>query len=280
MIIKTAIKCSIVCFTLLLSGCDSLINDSLSNICEDSPELCNDLPTLGDCRYKRTTLIRARYYDKIETSEINKRQLLAELDGYHGCLEATLHLEYTRNKHRKEQRLKNYLRTETLMQEALHDVKGTQDPMLAFYLWTRHQDTQAREVFLAAANKEDVTDPRLLFKLAIVKAKYEPQYALALFYRALVLTDSLDQIPASNLVFIMNIFYQHKKFENAYIWALIAKRMDSEDDFPINLEMILKRGINTAEKSIHNEVQLQIQADKYYLQLQAGNFNQQAPALR
>lgn len=278
--INTVIKLSIVLTTLLLAGCDSIKPDSIKNICQNSPELCEDLVAITDCRFKRTTLIRARYYDKTQASDINKRQLLAQLDGYHSCLEATLHLQYTRNKYRKEQRLKNYLRTEALMLEALSDVKGTQDPMLAFYLWTRHKDAQAREVFLAAANKNDVKDPRLLFKLAIVKAKYDPQHALNLFYRGLVISDSLEQMPTSNVVFIMNIFYQHKQFDNAYIWALIAKRMDINDEFPINLEMIINKGISTLATPLNNQEQLQIQAENYYQLLLTGTFKEHAPLLK
>lgn len=280
MIIKTAIKLSIVYITIVLSGCDSFKSDSLSHICADFPELCDDLHIIGDCRYKRTTVIRARYYDKTQPTEQHKRHLLSELDEYHSCLELTLFLEFTRNKQRKEKRLDNYLRAATLLKEEVKNSKGTQDPMLAYYLWTHHHDKQAGKVFLAAADKEGVTDTRLLFKLAAVNTRINPQKTLDLFYRALTMSKSLDQIPPSSFVYMMTTFYQHKQFENAYIWAVIAKIEDEKEEYPINFDLILKRGVMSADKSIHNETQLQAQAERYYAQLKVGSFKADAPRLK
>lgn len=279
MIIKTAIKLSVMFIIILLSGCDSFKNDSLSNICKNSPELCEDLHQIDDCRFKRSTVIRARHYDKIEPTEHHKRQLLNQLDEYHSCLEVRLFLEYKRNKNRKVLRLQNYLRTQELIKQQLSESRGTQDPMLAYYLWTHHQDMQARNVFLRAATKSDVTDPRLLFKLATVNAKDTPQKALNLFYKAMVMTDSLEQIPTSSFIFIMNIFYQKKQFENAYVWALIAKKEDKKEEFPINLELILSKGIRSGGKLIKNDEALQDKSDNYYEQLQDGDFTAKSPLL-
>ncbi|PKF60603.1 hypothetical protein CW745_13815 [Psychromonas sp. psych-6C06] len=280
MIIKTAIQLSIVSVTMLLTACDSFRNDDINSICKDSPELCADIHKIGDCRFKRTTVIRARYYDKIEPSEDNQRKLLNELDEYESCLELTLFMQFTRNKVRKQKRVENYLTAQKLMQEQLLESKGTQDPMLAYYLWTRHQDLKAREVFLSAATKEDVTDTRLLFKLATVNAQSDPQQALTIFYRALKSSQSLEEIPHSSYAIIMTIFYQHKQFEEAYVWALLAEEEDEEDEFPINLELILKKGIVSGDKVIRNEVQLEDKAEYYYKLLKSGKFNEQAPILK
>lgn len=257
-----------------------LWGDDIGSICKDSPELCADLHQIGDCRFKRTTMIRARYYDKIAPSEINKRELLTQLDEYESCLELTLFLQFTRNKERKQQRLDNYLKTQALMREQLEKSKGTQDPMLAYYLWTRHQDLQARNVFLAAAKDNKVTDTRLLFKLAILNTKDDPQAALDTFYKALRMTTSLDQIPHSSFSTIMTLFYQNKQFEDAYVWAIISEEEDKEDEFPINLELILKKGIASRDKLIVNEEALKEKADRYYEQLEDGIFNIKAPILK
>jgi len=280
MIIKTAIKLSIVFITLLISGCDSFRNDSLSSICDNFPALCEDLHQIGDCRFKRTTVIRARYYKETDPTVTHKYNLLTELDEYQSCLELTLFVEFTRNKHRKEQRLHNYLRAGELITQEVKENAGTKDPILAYYLWTHHQDDHARRVFLAAANKGDVTNPNLLFKLAIIKTKETPQKALGLFYRGLSLTNSIDEVPRSTFVYIMTIFYQHRQFENAYVWALLAKMIDEENEFPINLGLILKKGIVSGDQLITNEKQLQAKADRYYNQLDLGNFNTVAPRLR
>ena len=280
MMINTTIKLSIFCTVLLLSGCMFSNELSLNKMCDDSPELCKDLHVISDCRFKRTTLIRARYLDKNQPSEINKRLLLTELDEYESCLELTLYIEYTRNRARKQDRLDNYLRAKELIREEIKETKGTTDPMLAYYLWTHYKDEQAGKVFLSAANRYDVSDPRLLFKLATLKAKSAPQKAIDLFYRAMAMSHSIEAIPATSYVSMMNLFYQQKQFENAYVWALIAKEVDQEDEYPINLELILKKGIRSGDKLITNEAGYKAIADKYYEQLKAGKFNARAPQLK
>ncbi|GLS91637.1 hypothetical protein GCM10007916_27060 [Psychromonas marina] len=280
MFIKTGIKLSIVCMSLIISACDSFKNDSLKNICSHYPELCSDLYIIGDCRFKRTTVIRARYYDHIEPNEIHTRQLLSELDEYQACLEMTLHLQFTRNKQRKDQRLHNYLTAQDLMKANLQANKQNQDPMLAYYLWTHHQDLYARRIFLSAATQKDITDPKLLFKLATVNSKNAPQQALNIFYKGLSVSDSLQEIPLSSFVHMMTLFYQHKQFNEAYIWALIAKEEDKNNEFPINLTLILNKGIVGGKSSLLNENALQIKAKKYYQQLTLGEFEQTAPILR
>jgi tetratricopeptide (TPR) repeat protein len=271
--IKITIKISLVCSILLLSACGR-VNDSIGSICKNSPELCDDLHKIGNCRYKRTDVIRARYYDKIEPVEMNRRKLLTELDQYESCLELTLYMQFTRNKQRKKLRVENYLRTQELIQLHLLESKGTQDPMLAYYLWTHYQDLQARDVFLAAATKDNMSDPRLLFKLAILYVKNNPQEALKQFYKALRLSQSIEKISPSTFTIIMNIYYQNKQFEEAYIWALIAKKEDKWDEFPINLELILKKGGRSGDNLVTNEIKLKDKAERYHEALENGVFKE------
>jgi len=279
MIIKTLIKIAIICFTLLLSACDLLMNDNIDNICTNSPEICNDINKISHCRFKRTEVIRARYYDKINPSNIHKTNLLTELNEYESCLERTLFLQPVRNKERQNLRVENYLRTQQLIKEHLALSKGTKDPILAYYLWTRYQDKHARSVFFNEAMKDNVKNPQLLFKLATTYSKDNPQKSLDLFYKALRLTKSLEQTTPLTFVMIMTIFYQKKSFEEAYIWALVAKELDENDEYPINLELILQKGDPYGEQLIFNEEKLNDKADQYYDQLDDGKFKAKAPNL-
>lgn len=274
MILKSTLLLSALLTTL---SCTPSNKDSLSDICASEPQLCADLHQIGDCRYKRTTLIRARYYDKITPNEAHTRALLTELDDYESCLELTLFLEFTRHKERKNLRLENYLTAQKLMEEKLKESKGTQDPHLAYYLWTRHQDLDAKAVFLNAANQKELTDIRLLTKLATTYSKEDPQRALDLFYKALRESKSVDDLPKNIFSLIMTIFYQNKAFEQAYIWALIAKEENTEKEFPVNLDLILQNGLIHGKKVIVNEDDLQEQAELYHKQLTEGVFSAEAP---
>ena len=241
--ITKILKSTLILIALIATiSCIPNKEDGLANICKSYPELCSDLHQIGDCRYKRTSLIRARYYDKIEPNQTHTRALLTELDNYESCLELTLFLQFTRNKERKELRLENYLAAQNLMKAVLKESKGTQDPHLAYYLWTRYQDLDARTVFLNAANQKDLKDIKLLAKLATIYSTEDPQLSLNLFYKALRESKSLDELPQNIFTSIMTIFYQNKQFAQAYIWALIAKEENTEKEFPINLDLILQKG--------------------------------------
>jgi hypothetical protein len=279
--ITKILKCSLILVTLSATlACMPFQPDSLTDICESEPQICDDLHQIGDCRYKRTSLIRARYLDKKEPNEAHTRLLLTELDSYESCLELTLFMQFTRNKERKTQRLENYLAAQNLMEAKLKETKGTQDPHLAYFLWTHHQDLAAKTVFLRAANKKGLKDIRLLTKLATIYSKEDPQRALDLLFKALRESKSISALPQNVFTSMMTIFYQEKEFEQAYIWALIAKEEITEEEFPINLDLILQKGLINGKKMILNEDALEDMADKYHQQLTEGAFHLQAPQLR
>ncbi len=115
MIIKTLKPAVIIATALFTISCIPSNNDDLGSICKNSPELCSDIHRISDCRFKRTSVIRARYYDKTEPNEQRTYDLLNELDQYESCLELTLSMQFTRNKQRKQQRLDNYLTAQKLL---------------------------------------------------------------------------------------------------------------------------------------------------------------------
>lgn len=166
--------------------------------------------------------------------------------------------------------------TQQLIQSELEGIKDTQDPHLAYYLWTRRKDSKAKRVFLVAANQKGLKDSQLLTKLAIYYSKNDPQRALVFFFRALRASQSLDEIPESVFTHIMKIYYQSKNFEQAYIWALIAKAENTEAELSINFDLILKKGLTGGRKLINNEGALQAKADLYRQQLEEGVFNSKA----
>ena len=264
---------------LTISACNPSDQDSLVNICKSHPELCEDLHKSTDCRYKRSTLIRARYYDKIAPTKEHTINLLDELSTYESCLELTLLMQFNQERGRKQQRIDNYFTTKKLMEDKLKETKDTQDPHVAYYLWTRFQDLNAKKIFLKAAKKKGNKDPDLLIKLAAIYAKESPQYSLNLFYKALRVSRSLDDIPNNVFTFILTIFYQNNRFEQAYIWAVIAEKVSDKDLLPINFDLILQKGLRNSKKLIHNEDALQETADTYYAQLTKGTFNSPTPQL-
>jgi len=257
-----------------LSGCDDFKQKSISQICEAAPGICNDLHSIGDCRYQRSSLIRARYEHLQAPTDKNIKLLLEELDNYRTCLSPTLQIAYKRYKDRKQKRLDNYIVSQRLIDNLLKDSVGTQDPNLAYYLWTNFKDLQAKKVFLNAAKDPNLSDPSTLAKLAVYYSADEPQKSLDFYYSALRKSNNIQQIPSSVFLQLVSFFYRYHKYEETYIWAKIS--METFDDPPpIRLDLITERGYISEDK----EEELEDIADDYISDLEDGIFNVNTPKL-
>lgn len=264
----------LILISLVLSGCGELKKKSISQICDEVPGMCSDLHVIGDCRYQRTSLIRSRYDHLQEPSDKNIKLLLEELDGYKTCLAPTLQIAYKRYKDRKQKRLDNYLASQKVIDQLLKDSVGTQDPNLAYYLWTNHKDLQAKKVFLAAANQTSLTDPSTLSKLAVYFSADEPQKSLDFYYRALRGSKNIEELPSNIFLQLVSFFFRNHKYEDTYVWAKVAIET-SEELPPIRLELIVERGYLTEDV----QSKLDDRADKYIDALEDGIFKEQTPRL-
>ena len=264
----------LIFISLVLSGC-GLKEKSISQICDETPGICNDLHVIGDCRYNRTSLIRARYNHIQESSDKNVKLLLEELDAYKICLAPTLQIAYKRYKDRKQKRLDNYLASQKVIDRLLKDSVGTQDPNLAYYLWTNFNDLQAKKVFLAAASKPNLTDPSILSKLAVYYSADEPQRSLDFYYKALRESKNIEELPSNIFLQLVSFFFRNHKYEETYIWANIALETSDDESPPIRLELIVDRGYLTEE----TQSELDDKASEYLDALEDGIFIEQAPIL-
>ena len=280
MTIKKASKILLpVSMVFLISSCDLFDNKNVTQICKENPELCQNFQSISQCRYKRTSLIRTQYRNKLEPTEKNKIELLDELAGYEQCLERTLRMRLNHDKKRKVGNMHNYFATQALTKKILADSKNTQDPHLAYYLWINHQDLDAKKVFFDAVTHKDTHDVDLLIKAATIYAGNNPQKSLDSFYKALRYSHSFKEFPTSTFTLIMTIYYQNKLFERAYVFALLADKVSDDDELPINLDLILRKGLPHGEQLIKNTDKLEKIADSYYDALKQGNFKERAPEL-
>jgi hypothetical protein len=246
-------------------------NDSISSICDNHPELCSDIPRISDCGYKRTYLIRARYYEKTAPSNQNTLELIKKLNQYEACLESKMFIQYSKNKNRNEQRMQNYLATQKSIQATLSANKKSKNPHIAYYLWTQHNDKTAKKIFIKAASNKNTKDASLVIKLASSYAKYQPKKALREYFRALSLSHSLDELDPEVFSQIMTIYYKKRDFENAYIWSLIANKVDKEGAH-IDIELIIHKGTKSSQQSIKNKKELRDTAMRYLDELEDGKF--------
>ena len=264
----------LICVSVLLSACDGFETTNISEMCDEKPAICNDFHQIGDCRFLRTSVIRARYQLEIAPDDKNTIRALEELDTYKSCLELTLQIAYTRYKDRKQKRLDNYLASKKIIDQLLNKSVGTQDPNLAYFLWTNHNDLAAKEVFLNATNQPNITDISLLTKLATYHSADDPQRSIQLFYEALQKAHNIETLPTGILIQIIGLFYSHHLYQEAYVWSIVAIET-KQDSAPINIEKIVKRGY--LSKQVQDE--LTSVSEHYIKALEQGNFNQPAPKL-
>jgi hypothetical protein len=263
----------LIFLSLCLLGCGSQ-EASMEQICEEQAAICDDLHEMGDCRRERLSLIRLRYNHILEPSEKNTQLLLEELNEYKVCLEPTLHIAYTRYKDRKQKRLDNYLVSQGVIEELLAKSKDTQDPNLAYYLWTNYKDLRAKRVFLNAANQPNLTDVSLLIKLAVYHSSDEPQQSINFYYKALQESKSIEELPQSMFLQLVSFFYTNHLYEETYLWAKITLSTSNEPP-PINLDMIIQRG--RLSKDVQSK--LEKQASDYLSAIKSGTFKEKTPIL-
>lgn len=263
-----------ICISIFLTACQSGINKDIKEICLNKPALCEDLHPLADCDAIRNTVIQARHVYDLIPDEKNTLLLLKELDAYKACLELTLEIELTRDKARKEKRLDNYLSTKKIADKVLRSSKNISDPHLGYYLWSNHQDLQAKQVFLKAAEQDDLKDIDLLAKLAVYYHNDDPQRALNFYYNALRYSANIEQLPESLLLQLTSLLYRHQQYQHAYLWARVATEI-SEDNATINLQMIINKGY----LSMRQQKQLNQLASDYIESLQEGLLTPPTPDL-
>ena len=269
-----------LCMAFLISSCDLFGGKTVTQICKENPELCEGfLQSVNQCRFKRTDLIRMRYTSKLEPTEHHTIELLDKLANYEQCLEATLQMGFKNNKSRKKGNMTNYFATQALTKKILADSKHTNNPHLAYYLWLHYHDLDAKKVFFDAVTKKKTKDVDLLIKAATVYAAEEPQKSLDTFYKALRYSHSFKEFPISTFTLIMTIYYQNRLYERAYVFALLAERVNDGDETHINLDLVLRKGNPNGEQLIKDTDKLETIADNYYTALKAGKFKERAPEL-
>lgn len=274
MIIFACKSLLLILLCLLLTACDNIQTASISKICANEPGICNDFHQIADCRFMRTSVIRARYQYSLAADEKNTLLLLEELDIYKSCLELTLQISYARYKDRKKKRFDNYLASKSLIDTLLKTARGTQDPNLAYYLWTHNADLRAKKVFLSAEKRPNLTDVSLLSKLAVYHSADDPQLSLNFYYEALHNSKDIETLPKGIFTQLISILYRHHFYQEAYLWAKVATE-SKLNSAPIDIEKIIKKGY------LSEKLQKKITAlsEDYLAALEDGEFTHQAPHL-
>lgn len=249
--------------TLLLVGCDNQI--SVREVCEQSPQMCDDLNTDGHCNFERSEVIVARYYEQKTPTDENKFTLLTHFEKYSKCIHLASGIEHIKLKDKKTSRMNGYLTSLREIKRLSNETINSSLPNLLYYHWSRNGSEQALEQFLKQENDSIMQTSELQFLLATYYIKFDIDKTISLLYHSLELSNG-DK-PVNNEIYttLLNLFYKQKNYKNAYIWGLIAQESGVDKIDLISLENLL-----VAEgKSIDS---LEDLADKTLSDIQDGQF--------
>ncbi|ABZ76636.1 conserved hypothetical protein [Shewanella halifaxensis HAW-EB4] len=198
-----------------LLGCEQPTNTQV--ICNKNPELCADLHKDSWCRFEKGDLIRNRFKLKntLEPSGKLIYDQLLYLENYNKCVELASGVQHILHPERTNDRARAFGLSSQTLSELQETTKGSNDPHLAYYHWSRFNDPEAEAVLFAAESNGAITDVMLKAELASHYLRLNPTKSKQLY--AEVFEGSTEEnFKADWLLALATIYRLENKFEIDY----------------------------------------------------------------
>ena len=244
--LKRMLRTLLVIVTFSLIGCDGFSEKSIASICEDSPTFCSDLNADSWCRAEKSIIIRARHNDSVIPKDINKYDLLLGFEDYKKCIDKASKIEHIKFKEKQAGRVEGLLTAERELKRLSRATKGSIDPHLLYYHWSRNNDEKALETFMNYRDTGELETSELQVALASYYTKFDLPKTIKTLHHALELHEKGSEIDTTIFSSLTTIYMKLEEFDKAYIWGTIAVEHDVEDLDIVQVESILlQQGINT-----------------------------------
>ncbi|WP_432456182.1 MULTISPECIES: DUF2989 domain-containing protein [unclassified Agarivorans] len=217
---------------LALSACDLRFNifnfGSLSakKVCNNNPELCEDLNQDGWCKKERSAVILSRYNESKEPNDPHKYQLIKDYKDYNACIELAASIEPRYDKSRKTKRVVGMLTSIEELARLEAETTNSDYPFLLMYHWKQLRDKQAKQRFLALEGSDALKSPELQWTLAMYYNGKNAKKTITILENTFKLFPEDETIPAKYAEAIVSQYMVLKDYNNAYIWAQIASQFD------------------------------------------------------
>lgn len=233
------LKTTLAISCLMLCGCDSM--PTIKEICENSPNMCNDLNTDSWCRVERSEIIENRYLSTRKQTDEQKYKLLMAFEDYSTCIEKASKIEHIKLKEKKTTRVKGYLTSVREIRRLSYETRGSNMPELLYYHWSRHGNKNSLRKFLAFEDTEKLETPKMQYALATYYVKIDTDKTINILYHALELYRPGEDIDVEIMKTLSSLFMDEEKHKQAYVWAKVAEDFGAED---IDLTPLQTRMIN------------------------------------
>lgn len=222
---------SVLILASLLSGCEDMFfgQKTISQICRDYPQMCQDLNLDAHCRREKAEIIRTRYANLQAPSDPLKYDLLLQFEDYQECIGKAAQIEHIKHKEKKTDRVKGVITARRQLAQIARDTEDSKYPYLLHYHWSRFGREESLQEFkvLEAAGK--LEEPALQVFLAEHYVKRDLDKTVKILYHALELYDSGDEVDPEIFYSLSTIFLKQERFPRAYVWAYVAKEYGVKD---------------------------------------------------
>ncbi len=212
---------------ILLTGCGSEL--SVREVCQDTPQFCDDLNKDSWCNAPRAEVILGRYLETQTPTDDLRFKLISDLEEYSTCVELASHIEHIKLKEKKTSRVNGYMTSLRELDRLAKITKDSDHPHLLYWHWSRHGSEDSMTRFLALRDKGELETPELQFKLATYFIKYDANKTINTLYHALELYRQDDEINPEILKALNTIYLKKEKFKHAYVWGKIARDLGLKD---------------------------------------------------
>lgn len=220
---KLPIALILSCF-LLLQGCEGWSKKSIAEICQEHPQMCNDLNPDAWCRAEKAEIITHRYQNFLEPHELTKYKLLLDFEAYKKCVGKAAQIEHIKLKEKKSGRVKGYLTAQRELKRLARDTEDSEHPLLLQYHWSRFGSDWALQKFLSYEKTGQLETTELQIALASHYRKFNLDKTVEVLYHALELHDGESDINTDIFKSLSTIFLKQEEFSKAYIWAYVGKK--------------------------------------------------------
>lgn len=255
----------LLCLTVLLSACDGFFAKSVNSICEDHPNLCNDLNPDGWCRAEKAHIIKNRYSELDQASDLLNYRLLISFEDYKACISKAAQIEHIKLREKEVGRMKGLLTAERELKRLARLTRQSKDPHLLYYHWSRFGNKESLQYFLSYEKQGKLETSELQLALASYYVKFDLPKAQQLLYHALELYQSNDEIDNEIFTSLTTLYMKLEDYPNAYTWAYVARKFNAEGLDLVQVETLLPHNQSNLE-------QLQKRAEKYVSDIKDGEF--------
>ncbi len=214
--------------SLSLSACDDYFAPTVTEICTENPQLCDDLNSDNWCRSERAEIITHRFRHQPQLTAEQQYNLMIFFEDYKACISKAANIEHIKYREKESDRVKGVITAQRELKRLARATRNDPHPLLSYYHWSRNGDEDALQRFLAAKREGKLNTPELLIALASIEVKHDLDLTRQTLYRALSLYKDDDGIDTEIFPTLVTISLEQEKYAQAYIWSIVAEEYDAD----------------------------------------------------